>query len=836
MVFTKEKVNTTLKPIKKVSSGASPQQFGARVFRLVVRLGCSALVAFAVLTASASARLKPREAAQKPTETTVGAQADIQRVVVKFAEGSTVRNIVGRGASGLRSVAGVDISKAVAVLKKRENIATVRPLFAIPAGELDRQRETLQKKTNQQLADLANYYQIEVTDPAECERLCNELNALDYIEIAYPEPRAYLATLHQPEHGSLPNPNQAPRLASSVSGTPSFQDDQDYLEAGPDGVDAYYANEFADGDGTGVTIVDIENGWNVSHEELVGNPPVIVTAGNSTDNDHGTAVMGEILAADNGTGTRGIVPGAQWGHSSLGTMVTAAQSMNPGDVFLIELHAPGPHFNFQVVSGQQGFVAMEYFQANFDAFVQVWAMGMIVCEAAGNGSENYDDTAIYGQTFDTTFRNSHAIICGAGAPPNQFMTYGIARHRLGFSNYGERVNLQGYGNGVTTTGYGNLYSGGSQNSWFTNSFSGTSSASPIVTGSVMALQAAYKAASGGATLDADEVRTILNATGTPQQADTLEHIGPLPNLRAALDTLFGVIIDADLGAAPQFARTPAAVNFSATPLTPIDAYRWDFGDGDSAVAEDPSHIYTSAGLYDLNLRIERGADTLTIRKPNRLLIVADTLISRDASGAVGSQVAVDIYARNTRPLTQLVIPFSWEGPLSLSFDSVSNVGLRTESFAVPSQISIDPFNKRAAYSLTETAPGDALAAGAGVVLRVYFTITGGAGATPHPITMPSYSGITPLFATDIVNFIPDTLSGAVTVETTCCVVAGDANFDFSANIGDVTFLIARIFNSGPAPVCAQSADANADGMVNIADVTFMISWIFTSSASPACGP
>ncbi len=810
--------------------------FAKRTFNELFRIATLALTLLLLVGVSATAKLKPRQAAQKPTETTVGAQADIQRVVVKFAEGSAVRNIVGRGASGLRSFAGVDISKAVSVLHKRENIATVKPLFAIPAGELDRQRETLQKRTNQQLADLANYYQIEVTDPAECARLCNELNALDYVEIAYPEPRAYPAILNSPERGELPGANQSASLAASASGTPSFQGDQDYLEVGPDGVDAYYANEFADGDGTGVKIVDIEGAWNVSHEELVGNPPTVTIGGNGSDNDHGTAVMGEILAADNGTGTRGIVPGAQWGYTALGSMITAAQSMNPGDVFLIELHTPGPHFNFQVVSGQEGFVAMEYFQANFDEFVQVWAMGMIVCEAAGNGSENYDDTSIYQQKFDTTFRNSHAIMCGAGAPPNQFMTYGIARHRLGFSNYGERVNLQGYGNGVTTTGYGNLYSGGSQNSWFTNSFSGTSSASPIVTGSVMALQAAYKAASGGVPLDADEVRTILNATGTQQQADTLEHIGPLPNLRAGLDTLFGVIIDADLGAVPQFARAPVAVSFSATPLAPISAYRWDFGDGDTATVEDPNHIYTSAGLYDLNLRIEKGADTLTVRKPNRLLIVADTLISEDASGAVGSQVAVDIYARNTRPLTQLVIPFSWSGPASLNFDSVSTVGLRTETFAAPSQISIDPFNKRAAYSLTETAPGAALAAGVGVVLRVYFTITGGAGATPHPITMPSYNGITPLFATDIVNFIPDTLSGAVTVETTCCTVAGDANFDFSANIGDVTFLIARIFNSGPAPVCSQSADANADGTVNIADVTFLISWIFTSSASPVCGP
>ncbi len=800
-----------------------------------VAIALALCLLLAGVTTSAFAKLNPRAVVRKPQTTTIGSNADIIRVVVKYAEGAKVRSAVGRGAVGMRSLAGIDISSSLTALKSREGIATVRPLFTTPAGELDRQRQLLQSKTNQQLADLANYYQIELTDPAECEKLCNELNALDYIEIAYPEPRAYLATLKTFETGEAPSAYASSSLATSAS-SPSFQSDQDYLEPAPDGVDAYYANEFADGDGAGMIIVDIENGWNITHEELVNNLPIIATAGNSSDNNHGTAVMGEILAADDGSGTRGIVPAAQWGHSSLGTMLNAAQNMNPGDVFLIELHTPGPHFNFQVVSGQVGFVAMEYFQANFDVFVQLWAMGMIVCEAAGNGSENYDDTTIYQQVFDTTFRNSHAIMCGAGAPANQFANFGIARHRLSFSNYGERVNLQGYGGGVTTTGYGDLQGGASANTWFTNSFNGTSSASPIVTGAVIAIQSVYKAASGGATLDADEIRTIFYATGSPQQADTLQHIGPLPNLREALDSLFGMIVDADLGAAPQFARAPAALSFTATPLRPIDSYLWDFGDGATANTETANHTYQAPGLYDLNVAITRGAETLTIRKPKRLLIVADTLISQDVSGAAGSQVAVEIYARNTRPLSQIVIPFSWDGPLSMGFDSASRVGIRTESFGVISQINFDPINKRAAYTMTEINPGASLPPGAGPVLTLYFTVTSGPGNTPHPITMPSFSGITPLFATDIVNFTPDTLSGSITLNSTCCIVPGDANFDFSANIADVTFLITRIFSSGPAPPCSAAADANADSSVNIADVTFLITRIFDAGPAPVCGP
>jgi len=51
----------------------------------------------------------------------------------------------------------------------------------------------------------------------------------------------------------------------------------------------------------------------------------------------------------------------------------------------------------------------------------------------------------------------------------------------------------------------------------------------------------------------------------------------------------------------------------------------------------------------------------------------------------------------------------------------------------------------------------------------------------------------------------------------------------------VTFGIARIFSSGPAPVCRDEADANGDNSFNIADVTYGIARIFSSGPAPVCG-
>lgn len=71
---------------------------------------------------------------------------------------------------------------------------------------------------------------------------------------------------------------------------------------------------------------------------------------------------------------------------------------------------------------------------------------------------------------------------------------------------------------------------------------------------------------------------------------------------------------------------------------------------------------------------------------------------------------------------------------------------------------------------------------------------------------------------------------------TCCTLAGDPNNSASINIADVTFLIARIFNQGPAPAVPGSGDANCSGSTNIADITFLIDLIFNNGTLPCCLP
>ncbi|GAE06525.1 S8 family serine peptidase [Paenibacillus sp. JCM 10914] len=305
-----------------------------------------------------------------------------------------------------------------------------------------------------------------------------------------------------------------------------------------------------------MNIIDIEGAWRFDHEDLNQNQGGVIGGQESSDpgwRNHGTAVIGEFSGDQNPFGIVGICSDANvraisiFGNSSSsGAIVQAANSLQPGDIILIELHRPGPRYQYQNRPDQGGFIPIEWWPDDFDAIQYATGRGVIVVEAGGNGSENLDDPlydqrptnfpAQWTNPFNRSNRDSGAIVVGAGAPPpgTHGQDHGPARSRLSFSNYGTIMDAQGWGREVTTTGYGDIQGGTDENKWYTDSFSGTSSASPIVVGSLGCVQGVLRAHNLN-ILTPIIARNWLRETGSLQQdapdRPVSQRIGNLPDLR-----------------------------------------------------------------------------------------------------------------------------------------------------------------------------------------------------------------------------------------------------------------------------------------------------------------
>jgi subtilisin family serine protease len=427
---------------------------------------------------------------------------------------------------------------------EKYDIAALRSHFSLPAKVVRSRVEvagTLPKEPNPTaFADKgmdtdfihSGFAQVVPKKSGDAKKIAKELNQKDSVWKAFVAPRPVPA---------MP--------AGSEPGSRNFEPSQGYLYDAPDGIGAEEVWSLAGAKGRGVTICDIEGNWNRRHEDLPTGIPLI--GGTVIDDigwrNHGTAVLGEMISIPNAFGTVGISHEAKavvqstiinGVFNTAGAIANATSQLKAGDVMLIELQATGPNNKY---------VAMQFWGDIFSAIKVAVDKGITVVEAAGNGNENFDLPIFNGTGLQ---KDSGAIVVGAGVPPTNhfdnagfgatfppYSSLGVPRSRIFFSNYGRIVNVQGWGWHVTSLGYGDAQGGASENVWYTLRFSGTSSASPIVTGAVACLQGRAKA-KNGAPLTPARVRQILTATGTPQQSGPgvplTQNIGPLPNLAQAM--------------------------------------------------------------------------------------------------------------------------------------------------------------------------------------------------------------------------------------------------------------------------------------------------------------
>ncbi|MFK5955889.1 MAG: S8 family serine peptidase [Planctomycetota bacterium] len=471
-----------------------------------------------LLATSAVATLPAQQAdlaplRNKPEKTVVHPVYHNTMMVVKFRHDSGVHLENGE-------FAHVDGTEINAILQ--EVSVQISRHIQLPQAQLDAWRRSGEKLSGLRLHDLNLFFRVELSDRNLMGETCDRLNAFDVVEIAYPLPQG--GDPEMPARVPFRHPSLAPKdaLASAFD----FSTQQGYRGEAPDGIDADYGETFSGSRGEGHLIADVETGWTDDHLDIAHKSLGAFTGLTPAPYpwDHGTAVLGELVGEDNGMGVKGIVHQADVilsSHLGLSANIPTAiafgaTAVGAGDVLVLEVQCygavPGPF-------------PCEYDPATFATIQTATANGTHVFSAAGNGGHNLD-LPVYGGAFDRSVRDSGAVMCGqsTGAPldPNTF------------SNYGSRLDAHGWGANVVSAGYGDLFGAGTPTQEFTSAFSGTSSATPIVTGAGVMLNGIYREAFGSA-LTPLALRSLIAATGTAQNPG--HRIGPRPNMRTALEML-----------------------------------------------------------------------------------------------------------------------------------------------------------------------------------------------------------------------------------------------------------------------------------------------------------
>ena len=313
-----------------------------------------------------------------------------------------------------------------------------------------------------------------------------------------------------------------------LSQTPDFFAQQAYLYDPPYGLGIWNVRHLPGAKGENIKIIDVEQRWNLNHEDLPSGIQLTYGVMNPSPTiEHGTAVLGILVAKENGIGVEGICPLADVDVVSryddqeaitqededeiVAAAVKAARlQLEAGDILLLEVYK-------QIIEDRLS-APIEYLEKTKTEIVEAINDGIIVIEAAGNTG---NDIANY-------HGSTGAIIVAGGNPES------LTRHSA--SNYGDRIDVHAWGDNVTTCGYGDDYSGSpSPNDDYTFDFDGTSSASAIVAGAVAVIQGINYAATGEKLAPA-EMRSLLKNNGTPHQSGN-ENIGVRPNIPKTINAL-----------------------------------------------------------------------------------------------------------------------------------------------------------------------------------------------------------------------------------------------------------------------------------------------------------
>jgi PKD repeat protein len=275
---------------------------------------------------------------------------------------------------------------------------------------------------------------------------------------------------------------------------------------------------------------------------------------------------------------------------------------------------------------------------------------------------------------------------------------------------------------------------------------------------------------------------------------------------------------------------PLTVQFYDSSTPPADYWKWYFGDGDSSATQNPIHIYTEPGSYDVSL-MTNSYGMISRTEKYYILAIADTLDFISAAARAGDTAVMSINLRNTQELNSIIIPVLYSSPFDICPVEISR-GERTQDFGSPVEIFRDDVAGELVFALTADGGGGnpKLESGEGEIAKLYFEIGTDAQCGQSSAVDTSIIGSHAIrLSNSNVAYSPYVRDGEVIVETD---LRGDADNSGGHDMLDILFLVNYLYKGGPEPVTLRAGDANADGNVNMLDILYLIAYLYKGGPPP----
>jgi PKD repeat protein len=294
---------------------------------------------------------------------------------------------------------------------------------------------------------------------------------------------------------------------------------------------------------------------------------------------------------------------------------------------------------------------------------------------------------------------------------------------------------------------------------------------------------------------------------------------------------------------PREGAESVTVDFTYDSPLAGNSFKWYFGDGDSAMVENPSHTY-GPGIFDVSLTVETDVGEITAVEQNFVTVWADTLEAPPIEDTPNTAGYWEINCVNAIPVTEFVLPFSLTNVTSvLFFDSVSFVGTRLDYFESAQVVFDSRFSGQLAYRVRADVGGGSppLPPGDGPIARVHYRtrINADPGDTSF-ISMDALSSWTRKAVTLTTEYQPVFNGATLHVVSDCqCPNQADIEPDGFITSLDLAACIDILFSGDPdvqEPSCPTPRfDLDCDAFTTSLDLAVVIDHLFAGGAGP-CDP